>query len=58
MLFDWTMLPSSRSLNEAIADVLDSYDDAHRRTSGKSKLLEEALKLSVKAMDYHLMLYK
>jgi plasmid maintenance system antidote protein VapI len=50
MLFDQIrmMLPTSRSLNEAIADVLDiSYDAAHRRTSGKSKLsLEEALKLS------------
>jgi hypothetical protein len=42
------LLPDNVSLNEAVATVLDiSYDAAHRRTSGKSKLsLEEALKLS------------
>lgn len=42
------LLPKEVSLNEAVATVLDiSYDAAHRRTSGKSKLsLEEALKLS------------
>ncbi len=41
-------LPQNQSLNETIADVLNiSYDAAHRRTSGKSKLsLEEAVKLS------------
>lgn len=42
------MLPQEVSLIDAVASVLDiSYDAAHRRTSGKSKLsLEEALKLS------------
>ena len=41
-------LPQNQSLNETIADVLNiSYDAAHRRTSGKSKLsLEEAVKLA------------
>jgi hypothetical protein len=41
-------LPKDGSLNEAIATVLDiSYDAAHRRTSGKSKLsLEEGLRLA------------
>ncbi len=41
-------LPQSQSLNETIADALNiSYDAAHRRTSGKSKLsLEEAVRLS------------
>ncbi len=41
-------LPKGISLNEAIAGALDiSYDAAHRRTSGKSRLsLDEALRLA------------
>ncbi|MGB5982232.1 MAG: hypothetical protein WBG46_08815 [Nonlabens sp.] len=42
------MLPQSVSLNEAIAGALNiSYDAAHRRTSGKSKIsLSEGLRLA------------
>ena len=42
------MLPQSESLNDAIAKALNiSYDAAHRRTSGKSKLsLEEGMRLA------------
>lgn len=42
------LLPHKVSLNEAVASILDiSYDAAHRRTSGKSKLsLDESLHLA------------
>ncbi|WP_051583774.1 hypothetical protein [Dokdonia sp. PRO95] len=42
------LLPSDSSINDAIATALDiSYDAAHRRTSGKSKLsLEESVQLA------------
>ncbi|PRP66839.1 helix-turn-helix domain-containing protein [Nonlabens agnitus] len=50
MLFTriFEMIPKGSSLNEEIATVLGiSYDAAHRRISGKSKLsLDEALQLS------------
>lgn len=41
-------LPAGSSINDAIATALDiSYDAAHRRTSGKSKLsLEESVQLA------------